>query len=550
MSLKKMKKIKKEKQTPKEEILGFDENGMPIKVKKPIKKGPIIAISAVSLVLGFLYLPACFKTPVPATSFASKLTVNTEMIREGSVFYKTYPDNDFDGDGITNSVENRYNTNGYSVDTDDDGLCDYAEIHLLNTSPTQWSNNLQQYVAEIDEKNGDSTGTPYKLNNVILWADDLYSKSYGGVVRTIDGYEFTNFTGWVQFAEDGYAYQYVDGIHKELKYREAENAYYIDGDMRVVLFPEQMTKLYKGEFFGKVAYLSDDFWGQFLNAILPDYGNYAFLKCYPIMDCDRVGVERNDAVLDIVLPKYELEPTRFSKNDTSLEDISRVFTSINAGKTVALSVFRDGYGETIMIVYGYTSDGDLLVADAETLEPIGKLLVYERAGRRLDENGVVNMVEWFDFYCAGYKTSNWSRLVFLFNEADTDSSPFVPAEMDEEDDSKNNDADKDNKEEPEKTVPAVTTNNIPITTTTSPSNEKNTQYKETSDTSTTQKPQESRVPTNTSAPISEQETTSAGQTTRNSSQTTTTTPAQSPATTVPTSASDSGEETIFDFSNF
>ncbi len=43
--------------------------------------------------------------------------------------------NDFDSDGLTLGQEYEYDTNPFSADTDEDGLCDYEEIYLYNTDP-------------------------------------------------------------------------------------------------------------------------------------------------------------------------------------------------------------------------------------------------------------------------------------------------------------------------------------------------------------------------------------------------------------------------------
>jgi hypothetical protein len=46
-----------------------------------------------------------------------------------------FPDNDIDGDGLTNDEEARYGTNPYDQDTDGDGLSDWYEIMQLKSSP-------------------------------------------------------------------------------------------------------------------------------------------------------------------------------------------------------------------------------------------------------------------------------------------------------------------------------------------------------------------------------------------------------------------------------
>ncbi len=119
-------------------------------------------------------------------------------------------------------------------------------------------------------------------------------------------------------------------------------------------------------------------------------------------------------------------------NSTSLEDIAKVYSSINNGKTVAASLYRENYGETLIIIYGYTSGGDLLAADLQTLSPLGILSVNEKCGRILNADGIVELKQWFTFGCAGYKTSNRSNIVFLFDDnVIYNGTPFVPADSEQ-----------------------------------------------------------------------------------------------------------------------
>jgi len=483
---KKMKNSRAARRNEKPEILGFDESGRPIKAKKPLKKGPLIALGAAFVILGTVYIPAMISTPVPALSYPALATVDKEMIRTGQAYYNTYPDEDFDGDGLSNALETMYGTDPYRPDTDDDGLTDYIEIYSLNTSPVQWNNKLQSYVSSIDESNGNATGTPYKVGNVVLWADNLYSKTYGGVVKTLDGYEFSNFNGWAQFPDNGHAYLYKDGIHKELPYNPDSNAYHINGGGRVVFFTDNMKKYYKLEAFGDISYLDNDTFGQILDFILPDYGNYGLFKCYPVMDCDKVGVNRQDTVLEITVPPYELEPERFSMNSTSLEDIAKVYSAINNGKTVAASLYRENYGETLIIIYGYTSGGDLLAADLQTLNPLGILSVNEKCGRILNVDGVVELKQWFTFGCAGYRTSNRSNIVFLFDDTGGyDGIPYVPASSEQP--SNEEAVGTDNENKPETSV----TTTAPVESTTESETTAPTTYEEIiSETDTTAPPED------------------------------------------------------------
>lgn len=293
---------------------------------------------------------------------------------------------------------------------------------------------------------------------MILWADNLYSKTYGVVVKTIDGYQFSDFSGWVQFTEGGYAYEYVDGIHKSLPYKEVENAYYIDGSPRVILYDEPAQKMYKFEAFGQVAYLPDNFFGQALDFILPDYGNYAPLKCYPILDIDEIGVNREDKTTGIIPPSYWLDDSRFSRNDNNFEALAKVMSSINEGKTVVASLYTDGYGETVVLVYGYTADGDLLIADINSEEPVGIISIEEKCARRINNEGIIGIEKWFEFRSVGHSSYKWAKIAFIFDGDGIDDEESLDREGSEEITDGNEPEEGGEAADPEiTTVPEVTT---------------------------------------------------------------------------------------------
>ena len=105
-----------------------------------------------------------------------------------------------------------------------------------------------------------------------------------------------------------------------------------------------------------------------------------------------------------------------------------------------------------MVIYGYTSEGDLLAADLATQKPLGILSVNEKCGRNLNAEGVVELDQWFTFSCAGYSTKNHSKLVFLFDETGSyDGTPFVPASQGED----------KTEEQPEETTAVTTETSAP-----------------------------------------------------------------------------------------
>lgn len=546
--MKAMKKAKEASAAKNDAVVSFDEFGRPIKAKKEIKKGPIIAVGSVLAVLSFLYIPALFKTPTAARWNTSKTTLNTEAIRLANTYLKAYPDADFDNDGLSNSLESQYSTNPYDADTDGDGANDYWEIFSMNTDPRRWNNDLQALVNSIDVENETAANAPYKIDNVVLWADDLSSKTYDGVVKTIDGYQFSDFSGWAQFTEGGYAYEYVDGIHKSLPYKEAENAYYINGSPRVILYDKPAQNVYKFEAFGQVAYLPDNFFGQALDAILPDYGNYAPLKCYPILDIDADGVDREDKTTSIIPPSYWLDDSRFSRNDNNFEALAKVMSSINEGKTVVTSLYTDGYGETVVLVYGYTADGDLLIADINSEEPVGIISIEEKCARRLNNEGIISIEKWFEFRSVGHSSYKWAKIAFIFDGDGIGDESSVPETADENIDGNESEEGREAAEPEVTTVPEDTT--TPQETTASDPEQESEPEETTApeESDETDEPEESdkteeAVPSETDTP----EATTSSETSNSA----TTTP---PETTVPETTASETEATTttttFDFMNF
>ena len=71
---------------------------------------------------------------------------------------------DFDGDGLDLGTEYKYDTDPFNADTDEDGLNDYEEIYVYNTSPVSEDTDLDgmtdgtEIAAGLDPLNADSDG--------------------------------------------------------------------------------------------------------------------------------------------------------------------------------------------------------------------------------------------------------------------------------------------------------------------------------------------------------------------------------------------------------
>lgn len=122
--------------------------------------------------------------PCPGIS-SDRMYANT-VLRED-------PSGDYDGDGLSNADEETNGTDPWNIDTDGDGATDYCELKVTNTNPLKAETVLADKQKKTDQENGKEVGSPYQIGNVILWADDYASKSYGSVVETITGYGIMNF---------------------------------------------------------------------------------------------------------------------------------------------------------------------------------------------------------------------------------------------------------------------------------------------------------------------------------------------------------------------
>ena len=181
------KRIKKNER--RKEIVVYTLSGKA--ARKKLSKGKKIFISiavTIATLFGIIYLPPLFyKDPTDRTEDLSLILPDASAIKTYQTYLKDHPDIDFDNDGLNNSMEEEYGTDPWKSDTDTDGVTDYAELYVTETSPTDASNIMVKQVSMEDEKNGDSISTPYKIDDIIFWPDDYISKSYGAVVRTITG---------------------------------------------------------------------------------------------------------------------------------------------------------------------------------------------------------------------------------------------------------------------------------------------------------------------------------------------------------------------------
>lgn len=389
----------------------FGENGKVLRKKRKIPWKALIVLGILSAAAAMVYVPALI--PAPPVQWAAPTAVDPLAIQQSLQYLKDHPDGDFDGDGLSNSLEAEYRTNPYKKDSDGDGITDYAELFVTKTSPVRHEGTVMARTAEALASSGESVNSPYRIYDVILWPDNLDSRARGGVIRTLHGYRFCGFTGWVKFEEGEYAYRIVDGVHIPLKRDTKQDVFYIPDDSEIRIYEKALERTIRFTAFGNIFYFDPNPVTEFLAAILPD-GGRAFLRCQNVALRDTEPDIEPSVYAEIVQPACDLsDPSRFGGTQNTLEDLVRVRSSIDRGSCVAVSLFSSQYGESLALVYGYTAAGDLLAADFNTLAPLGKLKLDMRAARMMDQRGQFVQYEWFGFDGCGFSSGYGDRISFF-----------------------------------------------------------------------------------------------------------------------------------------
>lgn len=380
-----------------------------IKVPKWIRNTVAILI----IVSAILYLPpVLFRSE--DNNQREMIGTDVTAILQANDYLKNNPEADFDEDGLTNAIEAGLGTNPYRIDTDGDGITDNAEYTFTKTNPTVKNNDvLMEVISEETQKAGKSIHSPIKINNVILWPDNIKSRTYGTVVRTIGGgYRLCNFVGWALFPEGEYAYQIEDGVHKELK-RNGDGAVYIkDPYVTIEAYEQPLNLLYEFTLLGYPFYLESPIVGEPLCVLLPDQAP-SVARCRKLAVIDLETETSNNTTANIPNIDIVADESRFGRNQILLSDLARVRRCIEEHEVVLTSLFSPLYGESIVLVYGYTAKGNLLVADPRTQEKIGEIKIEERASRLYDEKGQQTQYEWFVFEGLGFSSSNKDRISFF-----------------------------------------------------------------------------------------------------------------------------------------
>lgn len=372
----------------------------------------------IAVVMGFIYLPQFFWKEAGESTPKAPITMNSKAVRQANNALRDNPSDDFDGDGIENAEELSLKTNPWEIDTDHDGATDFCEVHITNTNPLQPDEILKDTQTKLDEQKGKKVGSPYKVGDVILWADDYDSKAYGSIVETVNGYQVCGFNGYVQFPNNKgkYAYRVKDGVRTLLDYRKEENVWKVkDGD-RIELYPKRLKEIVEMDLFTYPIYLDKNPVTNAIAFLLPDHG---FITAAVKMEIDVEPDTRKNVVTEIEKPAFDsADYTRFTMNSNTLNDILFVWEAIDSRSCIAVSLFNEEQGEYLGIIYGYTQSGDLLIADMETLEPIGSIQIREMARKIMDETGTMVSTNYFQFRGLGFDSTKGDRISFFAASSD------------------------------------------------------------------------------------------------------------------------------------
>lgn len=398
---------------------------------KKIRRFPKVSIGkrekvilSVLLFLLIFYVPGILyeKLPQKTKGDDQALLVDKDSISIANEFAKESGADDFDGDGLSNAQEEEQGTDPWNPDTDQDGVFDGAEVKR-GTDPLKKEDTLLIELKTEDKKKGKSHDTPFKVNGVIMWANNYKFKAYGGAVSTLSGYRFHEFKGWVQFPRK-YCYEVLpNGDHVELKKRKEGNIFYVRNDHEILNTNTKQTMVNKFTFFFlKSIYLKESTVANTLADILPKFGLLSGKRIF-LSDTQPDAKKSTKAKIQQINVE-DTEKLRFGALKNSLEDLSSVYAQIQKGGCVAVSMLSQRKGESIGIVYGYDKYGNLLVADPTTLKNAGKIYITVRAGKCINKEDKIVQRSWIDFDGFGFHYKEGDQINFFLSQSSAYAKPI------------------------------------------------------------------------------------------------------------------------------
>lgn len=398
------------------ELPTFDINGKAVQPERKLKQKRLVMGSMIAVsVLMVVYLPQFIPKDMDGTD-KEGITVNAnhEAVRNCNVLLRDNPQEDFDDDGILNTDETSLGTDPWSIDTDGDGVTDYAELYITKTSPTEWTGVLEDMQMKLDKAEGKSIANPYSIGNVILWPDSYTSKSYGSVIEMENAsYRFCDFTGSVLFpdSENKYAYRVEDDVHVLLPNDLTDHTWKVKAGDTIELYGEKLEEYFELRVFGlRKSFRANQFLSV-VDIILPSEG---WITARKMTELDLLKQTDESIENEIEKPFFnENDSKRLQNNMISISALNQVREAIRAGKCVAVSIFSSTEGEYLGILYGLTDKGNFLCADMDTKEKTGEILIREKAEKILNESGEIVSNLTFDFDGFGFSSKSGDRISFF-----------------------------------------------------------------------------------------------------------------------------------------
>jgi len=129
---------------------------------------------------------------------------------------------------------------------------------------------------------------------------------------------------------------------------------------------------------------------------------------------ERISAEKK---VPIILPEWNrYDLSRYGANHNHMEDLIYVYYKIDNGRTVVAAMFSSTFGEVVGLVYGYTQEGALLVADIHSLLPAGEIHIVEKRVRLLLRDSHFSTVVQFEFKGCGFNSKNGDTIHFMRSE--------------------------------------------------------------------------------------------------------------------------------------
>lgn len=103
---------------------------------------------------------------------------------------------------------------------------------------------------------------------------------------------------------------------------------------------------------------------------------------------------------------------------------------IDENRCVAVSLYDVNDGELRGIIYGYTEDNRLLVADEETLETLGVIYIDEIGKKTMSKDGNFLLKTYFEWYGLGFSSKDYDRISFFAVADSKDNINLQPVPVD------------------------------------------------------------------------------------------------------------------------